>query len=241
MLGEELGWQPGGTSGRPELDQPELCGRLALLRRPFSLAGRGEDERGTWVEVIHRVVGTGTSWLADLKPGDAVDFIGPLGNAFTLPPGKSIGLLVGGGVGLPPMFYLAEALHTAGWKAVGFVGALSRDLLAVTFEEGAKPASDGSAAAQRARSFHGLVFRASSPPMTDRAGCTGRITTGLERFLKSQTRGRRGPDRGFHLRAGPDDARGGEAGGGARGGVPGVPGTSDGVRDGDVSVVCGPD
>ena len=120
--GHDLEWQPGEM---PPLMQPELCHSLALFRRPFSLAGRGDDAHGTWIEVIHRVVGVGTAWLAALKPGDAVDLIGPLGNHFELPANKSIGLLVGGGVGLPPMFYLAEAMRAKNWQAVGFVGAMT--------------------------------------------------------------------------------------------------------------------
>jgi dihydroorotate dehydrogenase electron transfer subunit len=116
---------------KPNLQQPELCSPLALLRRPFSLSGRGDG----WIEIIHRVVGVGTQWLAQLNPGDPVDFIGPLGNTFTLPSEKSLGLLVGGGVGLPPMFYLAQAMHQARWEATAFVGAQTRDLLAITLQD----------------------------------------------------------------------------------------------------------
>ena len=122
-------WDPGQ---QVRLHHPELSGALALLRRPFSLAGRGDDDRGAWIEIIHRVVGVGTAWLSGLETGDAVDLIGPLGNSFDLPSDKSLALLVGGGVGLPPMFYLAQSLSRAGWDAVGFIGAQSADLLAVT-------------------------------------------------------------------------------------------------------------
>jgi len=168
-------------------EQPELCGRLAMLRRPFSIAGRGDDPQGSWIEVIHRVVGTGTQWLAGLREGDAVDLIGPLGNWFSLRPGKSVGLLVGGGVGLPPMFYLAQALKRAGWKTVGFVGAMAGDLLAVTFVDGVAPGRNGEVASsvqEFARHGFGSVVTTDDGSV----GLRGQITDGLGRYLKSQPR-----------------------------------------------------
>lgn len=181
--GHALEWEPGQ---RPALSQPELCHPLALLRRPFSLAGRGDDEQGTWLEVIHRVVGVGTAWLAALKPGDAVDLIGPIGNDFPLPAGKSLALLVGGGVGLPPMFYLAEALHVAGWRAVGFVGAMTRDLLAVTFDSSDPKAAPNPQGLPQRSVTEFARYGFSSVITTDDGslGLRGRITAGLERYLQ---------------------------------------------------------
>jgi dihydroorotate dehydrogenase electron transfer subunit len=207
LRGSELEWGPAATAP-PRLQQPELCAPLALLRRPFSLAGRGEDEGGTWVEVIHRVVGVGTQWLAQLAPGARVDMIGPLGNAFTLPGEKSIGLLVGGGVGLPPMFYLAQALREAGWEATGFVGAMSRDLLAVHFVDGAPAARDatpGMCVEEFARYGYPAVMTTDDGSL----GLKGRITAGLERVLQKQTPQERwrtvvytcGPERMMHAAA----------------------------------------
>ena len=181
LQGHDCEWEAGQL---PALTQPELCHPLALLRRPFSLAGRGDDDRGTWVEIIHRVVGVGTSWLASLKVGDAVDLIGPLGNHFALPAGKSIGLLVGGGVGLPPMFYLAQAMRAQGWSGVGFVGALTRDLLAVTFRHEMEPDAAGSprlSVDEFAR--HG--FPAVITTDDGSLGLHDRITAGLEKHLCS--------------------------------------------------------
>jgi dihydroorotate dehydrogenase electron transfer subunit len=170
----------------PTLSQPDLCEPTALLRRPFSLAGRGDDDEGTWIDVIHRVVGVGTAWLSSLKPGDAVDMIGPLGNWFSLPQGKSIGLLVGGGVGLPPMFYLAEAMRLAGWSAVGFIGATTADLLAVHFAAGVTPDSQGVPTLcvdEFAR--HGFA----SVITTDdgSVGLHGRVTRGLEAYVSTMS------------------------------------------------------
>ena len=99
---------------------------LALLRRPFSLAGRRELAGATELDIIHRVVGVGTSWLAELKPSDSVDILGPLGNHFKLPLENQTALLVAGGVGIPPMIYLAEKLKR---RAIAFCGATTLDLL----------------------------------------------------------------------------------------------------------------
>lgn len=183
LLGGDREWEPGQ---RPNLRQLELCGPAALLRRPFSLAGRGDDAGGAWLQVIHRAVGVGTQWLAKLRVGDAVDMIGPLGNAFELTPGKSLGLLVGGGVGLPPMFYLAEALHAAKWQAVGFVGAMGRDLLAVTLNPQVVADATGSplrTVGEYSRFGYPAVITTDDGSL----GLAGRITAGLSRYLERQT------------------------------------------------------
>lgn len=181
LLGNEIAWDEGQW---PTLNQPELCSPLAMLRRPFSLAGRGEDEQGTWIEVVHRVVGIGTSWLAKLNVGDDVDLIGPLGNRFALPADRSHGLLVGGGVGLPPMFYLARALRTANWSATAFVGAMTSDLLAVTFDDAITPSTDGSPTLS-VREFSEQNIASVVTTDDGSKGLQGRITRGLKQSLES--------------------------------------------------------
>ncbi len=128
----EIDWEPGTF---PKLQESEFTSPLAMLRRPFSLAGRREVDGFTELDLIHRVVGVGTDWLSHLKTGDSVYVLGPLGNRFTLPEPAGVALLVGGGVGIPPMMYLAEKL--AGKKAVAFAGALTRDLLALSITDDA--------------------------------------------------------------------------------------------------------
>jgi dihydroorotate dehydrogenase electron transfer subunit len=104
-----------------------------MLRRPFSLAGRRNLDGSVELDLIHRVVGAGTDWLSHLKIGDSIFVLGPLGNRFELPTADGIALMVGGGVGIPPMMYLAERL--AGRKAVAFAGALHRGLLPLTITD----------------------------------------------------------------------------------------------------------
>lgn len=128
------------------IDHAELSERLAFLRRPFSLAGRRDSAGGVEIDLIHRVVGIGTDWLSRLKPGQKVQLIGPLGNRHTLPQQKSsdeaVAILVGGGVGIPPMIYLASQL--AGRKAVAFCGAVTRNLLPLTITNAAVPPASAS-------------------------------------------------------------------------------------------------
>ena len=80
------------------------------------------------IEIIHNVIGPGTQWMAQVDTESSVSVLGPLGNGFTLPetgPGKS--LLVGGGVGIPPLLFLAERLsRIPGHQAIGFAGLRSR-------------------------------------------------------------------------------------------------------------------
>jgi dihydroorotate dehydrogenase electron transfer subunit len=120
----EVDWSP---SQVPNISGRELHSPLAVLRRPFSLAGRSDSDSGVSLDIIHRVVGVGTDWMAHLRQGDAVQIIGPLGNHFDLPDADRPAILVGGGVGIPPMLYLAQAL--AGRSAVAFCGVTTKDLL----------------------------------------------------------------------------------------------------------------
>ncbi len=77
-----------------------------LLPRPISICEI--DSEGGKLRIVYRVVGEGTKEFSALKAGDTVDVIGPLGNGFTQKEGKSI--LIGGGIGIPPMLALAKAL-----------------------------------------------------------------------------------------------------------------------------------
>ena len=100
-----------------------------LLRRPFSIAGIEREAEQIHLEILYRVRGPGTNWLAHRSVGESINLLGPLGNGFSLP-GESDrqAILVGGGVGLPPMFFLADKLVEAGYKKiVAFAGAGSKD------------------------------------------------------------------------------------------------------------------
>ena len=161
-----------------------LLSPQAYLRRPFSLAGRRDVSAGVELEFIHRVVGVGTVWLSRLRAGDRVHLLGPLGNRFSLPQEDELAILVGGGVGIPPMLYLAEAL--AGRPALAFAGAVSRDLLPLTIDVAATASGPDAikpslAVTEFAR--HGIP----SVITTDDGsyGFRGFVTQALEAFLDS--------------------------------------------------------
>ncbi len=103
-----------------------------MLRRAFSIAGLRRKGAETDVDIIYRVVGTATRWLESRHPGDVVSVCGPLGRGFQIPEQRSQAWVVAGGVGLPPMIWLCEALRAAGKQAVAFCGAQTRQLLPLT-------------------------------------------------------------------------------------------------------------
>jgi dihydroorotate dehydrogenase electron transfer subunit len=185
----EFDW--GSGERRPADPGTELGGPLAFLRRPFSLAGRRDTADGVEVEIIHRVVGVGTDWLAHLKPGGAVFILGPLGNSFQLPAAEGVAVLVGGGVGIPPMLYLAGELE--GRKAVAFCGALNRDLVPLTVTDAAPPpTADGIEPLYNIAEFarHGIPAIIT----TDNGsyGYRGLVTQALERYLDRYLAGAEG-------------------------------------------------
>jgi dihydroorotate dehydrogenase electron transfer subunit len=169
-------WEPGRSGGA---EGAELLSPLAMLRRPFSLAGRRDlNGGGVELEIIHRVVGVGTDWLSHVQLGDALYLLGPLGNRFDLPKQDELAVLVGGGVGIPPMIYLAARL--AGRRAVAFAGALTRDLLPLTILDGnSTPAEPVPVIEEFAR--HGIPTVITTDDGS--YGFRGFVTQALEEFL----------------------------------------------------------
>lgn len=78
------------------------CGHSRMLRRPISICEWMGDEPEDLVSVVFEVRGDGTAWLSRREPGDRLDVLGPLGNGFDVKR-KEKYLLVGGGIGVPPM------------------------------------------------------------------------------------------------------------------------------------------
>lgn len=90
-----------------------------LLKRPFSFLGTN----GEGIQILYRVVGKGTSLMRSLKRGDRVEVVGPLGNPYPNPGGKSTPLIIAGGVGVASLMPLIER-H--GKKAIVLYGARTR-------------------------------------------------------------------------------------------------------------------
>jgi dihydroorotate dehydrogenase electron transfer subunit len=101
-----------------------------LLRRAFSIYSvRETGVYGGTVEFVFSVNGKGTAWLAQRRPYDPIDIVGPLGRPFALPREPANCVLVGGGYGTAPLFMLAEALRTRGCRIDAVVGASTGDRL----------------------------------------------------------------------------------------------------------------
>ena len=101
-----------------------------LLRRCFSIhrvSPSGADDET--VEVVISPVGPGTEWLTRLRAHDAVDVVGPLGRPFPLPAEPVACVLVGGGYGSAPLFWLAEALRERGCHVELVLGAATEEKL----------------------------------------------------------------------------------------------------------------
>ena len=76
-----------------------------------------------WVEFLYKDVGTGTHALAGRSPGETVNMIGPIGTPFAAGRSRPRTLLLGGGVGIPPMVFLADRLRAdTHWKPLVLMG-----------------------------------------------------------------------------------------------------------------------
>lgn len=88
------------------------CGPDLPMRRPLSIMRA--DARAGWVEVLYKVVGHGLTELALRLPGETLSCLGPIGQGFRVDPARPRLLLIGGGVGIPPMVFLAERIAAQG-------------------------------------------------------------------------------------------------------------------------------
>lgn len=79
------------------------------MRRPLSIM-RVDREAG-WIELLYKIHGHGLQHLAARRVGEVVNLLGPIGQGFTPQRGRPRALLIGGGVGIPPMVFLAETLR----------------------------------------------------------------------------------------------------------------------------------
>ena len=95
------------------------CDDELPMRRPMSIMRATEDR----IEILYKVVGNGLRLLASKKVGDTVNVLGPIGRPFTPDPGRPNCLLLGGGVGIPPMVFLADDLRNdRRWQTLAIFG-----------------------------------------------------------------------------------------------------------------------
>jgi len=145
-----------------------------LLRRPFSIFEilRADDGRVTGLSLLNKRVGVGTRQLFDARPGQRVDCLGPLGQAFAPVDPPAEAWMVAGGVGLAPFVTLAEALAERRTPMTLFYGGRSAADL-----------------------FHAAFFEqlGASLVLTTEDGTrgeAGRVTKPLERALTARDAGR---------------------------------------------------
>jgi len=94
-----------------ELAQPGsfvhlTCDPDVPMRRPLSIQRVNAAEG--WIEILYKVVGPGLRALSRRRVGDVISVLGPIGQPFRPDPARPRSLLIGGGVGIPPMVFLAE-------------------------------------------------------------------------------------------------------------------------------------
>jgi len=121
------------TLDAPQIAEPVRAGQFVnlgwspgpLLRRPFSVYRADGDH----IEVILKAVGTGTAQLLQMKPGEVISCLGPLGRGFDLGAGPRSVALVSGGLGVAPMPLAARDARAAGMLVTWVHGARSADEL----------------------------------------------------------------------------------------------------------------
>ncbi len=83
------------------------CDESLPMRRPMSIMRVGDD----WIDILYKTHGHGLTLLSHKRPGDSLSVLGPIGKPFTLDAERPNALLIGGGVGIPPMVFVAEAMR----------------------------------------------------------------------------------------------------------------------------------
>jgi dihydroorotate dehydrogenase electron transfer subunit len=99
------------------------CDRKLPMRRPLSIMRAAPD--AGWIEVLYKITGAGTAALAGQPAGASLSVLGPIGKGFKVHTDRPRVLAIGGGVGIPPMVFLAESLLAdtrAHWKPLVLMG-----------------------------------------------------------------------------------------------------------------------
>ncbi|MGI9270933.1 MAG: dihydroorotate dehydrogenase electron transfer subunit [Woeseiaceae bacterium] len=95
------------------------CDDAVPMRRPLSIMRVHDD----CIDVLYKIVGEGLRSLAHKHVGDRISVLGPIGQPFQPDPARRNCLLIGGGVGIPPMVFLADTLRRdADWRPLAILG-----------------------------------------------------------------------------------------------------------------------
>jgi dihydroorotate dehydrogenase electron transfer subunit len=96
------------------------CDDTLPMRRPLSIMRVDDD----CIEILYKIVGNGLRWLSNKRPGDSISVLGPIGQPFQLHVERPNTLLIGGGVGIPPMVFIADYLrqNPSNWNPLAILG-----------------------------------------------------------------------------------------------------------------------
>ena len=97
------------------------CSKALAMRRPYSIMSASKKQGH--IEILYKVVGKGSQALSQKQVGDEINLIGPIGNNFMPHPQRPEVLLLGGGVGIPPILFLAEQIkRDSRYKPLAMIG-----------------------------------------------------------------------------------------------------------------------
>lgn len=151
------------------------CDESLPMRRPLSIMRVVDDS----IDVLYKIAGHGLRLLANHEPGDEISILGPIGKPFDPDPGRPNCLLIGGGVGIPPMVFLADRLRRESrWRSVAILG--SEIPFPFELQQSKLPApwtDDSVVSAMPLLESWGIPSRLCS--LSDFAGCYRGYVTGL--------------------------------------------------------------
>jgi len=173
---------------RMVLDSPQISSKLKpgqfihvkvggkngpLFRRPFSVFRRvALKGNHLGIEIVYKVIGTGTSVMTGLRKGDTLDIIGPLGHGFELDRNKSVQVVVAGGTGAACLFLLAEEISKAGLQLKVLLGADTKASVLLKKEYAALKGEVMVSTDDGSDGYHGFVTQ-----MLEKAFHEGKIST----------------------------------------------------------------
>ena len=119
----------------PRVAKKALPGQFIVLRVdekgeriPLTIANYNQETGA--VNLVFQVIGASTMKLAELNEGDSiVDFVGPLGQPSEIRKFDGTVVVVGGGIGVAPVYPIARAYHKLGNKVISIIGARNKDLI----------------------------------------------------------------------------------------------------------------
>ncbi len=163
------------------------CGEGLLLRRPISVCTSqvGSGDAPDQITIIFEARGKGTTWLTQREEGETLDVMGLLGNVYqTSAPGRY--LLVGGGIGIPPLLGTAQHIfQTTGEKSTAILGFRSKDREMLLKEFGAVCDQVLVATDDGTSGYHGFVDAVLKEHLTQDKNYAGVLACGPTPMLKN--------------------------------------------------------